>query len=287
MSDPFLRAPILLPLSTCRSSPIRRRAARCSSASATSGGRRRTGSDSMTIAGVPVALQRVDGRLHGAVRRLGEAWRPGAALTAPATTIAAGSNNTWRGRADDGRHVDALGRDVRRAACSSRRTPTPTRRARSSRGWTTLRSKIRPVRQRHPHRFGQPEPRVGLVQRLQCLDARDTGARVLVLQPGHGNGRVDGPRSYDFGDIPVTDVAATTTGDLYASSDFGVRLREVGTTSWTLAGSGMPNLEVAGLTIVPGNHGHGHGHHGDGILYAASHGLGAWKLQLGHGHGGH
>ena len=70
------------------------------------------------------------------------------------------------------------------------------------------------------------------------------------------------------------------------SSDFGVLKRE-SSGQWTPAGSGMPNVEVAGLTLVSGNDGHGHGHHGDGILYAASHGLGAWKLQLGHGHGGH
>jgi hypothetical protein len=33
----------------------------------------------------------------------------------------------------------------------------------------------------------------------------------------------------------------------------------------------MPNVEVAGLTIVPGAR----------ILYAATHGLGAWRLNLG------
>ena len=32
----------------------------------------------------------------------------------------------------------------------------------------------------------------------------------------------------------------------------------------------MPNVEVTGLTVVPGKR----------ILYAASHGLGAWRLQL-------
>jgi hypothetical protein len=33
----------------------------------------------------------------------------------------------------------------------------------------------------------------------------------------------------------------------------------------------MPNVEVAGLTIVPGER----------ILYAATHGLSAWRLNLG------
>jgi hypothetical protein len=43
-----------------------------------------------------------------------------------------------------------------------------------------------------------------------------------------------------------------------------------GTTSWALAAPGMPNVEVAGLTIVPSER----------KLYAASHGLSAWSLNL-------
>jgi hypothetical protein len=77
-------------------------------------------------------------------------------------------------------------------------------------------------------------------------------------------------RSYDWGDLPMTDVVADSNGDLYASSDFGVSRLVAGTTSWTLAGTSMPNVEVAGLTIVPEAR----------RLYAASHGLGAWQLRL-------
>jgi hypothetical protein len=78
-------------------------------------------------------------------------------------------------------------------------------------------------------------------------------------------------RSYDFGDLPVTDlVRDDATGDLYASSDFGVSLLPAGETSWVEAASGMPNVEVAGLTIVPAQR----------ILYAATHGQGAWRLNL-------
>ena len=78
-------------------------------------------------------------------------------------------------------------------------------------------------------------------------------------------------RSYDLGDLPITDVARDdVTGDLYASSDFGVVRLLSGSTSWTAAAPGMPNAEVAGLTIVPGAR----------RLYAASHGLGAWLLNL-------
>ena len=78
-------------------------------------------------------------------------------------------------------------------------------------------------------------------------------------------------RSYDFGDQPVTDLVRDgVTGDLYASCDFGVLWLAAGTTTWTSAAPGMPNVEVAGLTILPQ----------DRILYAASHGLSAWRLNL-------
>jgi hypothetical protein len=77
--------------------------------------------------------------------------------------------------------------------------------------------------------------------------------------------------SYDLGDIPITGIARDdATHDLYASSDFGVFRLARGSKSWKLAASGMPNVEVAGLTIVPSAR----------RLYAASHGLGAWVLAL-------
>jgi hypothetical protein len=78
-------------------------------------------------------------------------------------------------------------------------------------------------------------------------------------------------RSYDMDDIPVTDlVRDDLTGDLYASNDFGVLMLASGTTSWVLAASGMPNVEVAGLTIIPSER----------KLFAATHGLSAWLLNL-------
>jgi hypothetical protein len=77
--------------------------------------------------------------------------------------------------------------------------------------------------------------------------------------------------SHDFGDIPATDVAVDdVTGDVYASSDFGVFRLAAGSTAWTIAAPGMPNVEVAGLTIVPGQR----------KLFAATHGLSAWLLNL-------
>jgi hypothetical protein len=78
--------------------------------------------------------------------------------------------------------------------------------------------------------------------------------------------------SGSLADLPVNDlVRDDRTGDLYAATDFGVLRKASGSTTWTLAAPGMPNVEIAGLTILPNKR----------ILYAASHGLSAWKLTLG------
>jgi hypothetical protein len=78
-------------------------------------------------------------------------------------------------------------------------------------------------------------------------------------------------RSYHLGDVPINDVAFdSVTGDLYVSSDFGVYRLPAGSTAWRLAAKGMPTVEVPGLTIVPNAR----------LLYAATHGLGAWVLRL-------
>jgi hypothetical protein len=79
--------------------------------------------------------------------------------------------------------------------------------------------------------------------------------------------------SYDFGDLPATDVAHDeVTGDLYVSTDFGVYRLTAGGSDWTRAGVGLPNVEVAGLTMdaSPARR----------RLLAATHGLGAWLLPL-------
>jgi hypothetical protein len=74
-----------------------------------------------------------------------------------------------------------------------------------------------------------------------------------------------------MGDLPVTDlVRDDVTGDLYASTDFGVVRLPSGTTSWVVAGAGLPNVEVSGLAIAPGSR----------VLYAATHGRSAWRLTL-------
>lgn len=79
--------------------------------------------------------------------------------------------------------------------------------------------------------------------------------------------------SHNLGDLPITDlVRDDVTGTLYAGSDFGVLKLTTGSTSWKVAGRGLPNVSVTGLTVVPGER----------LLYAATHGLSAWKLKLGH-----
>src|SRR6266540_2275389 len=74
-----------------------------------------------------------------------------------------------------------------------------------------------------------------------------------------------------LGDLPINDlVRDDVTGDLYAATDSGVLSLASGSSSWLLAGPGMPNIEVAGLTIVAA----------DRKLYAATHAMGAWRFNL-------
>jgi hypothetical protein len=78
-------------------------------------------------------------------------------------------------------------------------------------------------------------------------------------------------RSYDFGDLPVNDlVRDDATGDLYAGTDFGALRLAAGTTTWTTSAPGLPNVEVTSLEILPSER----------ILYAATHGLSTWRLNL-------
>ena len=81
---------------------------------------------------------------------------------------------------------------------------------------------------------------------------------------------LDGAGLTALPDIPATDIVRDTNGDLYASSDFGVMRLPSGTTAWEQAGAGLPDVEVAGLTIVPQSR----------KLYAATHGRSAWALNL-------
>jgi len=81
---------------------------------------------------------------------------------------------------------------------------------------------------------------------------------------------LDNPGGTAFPDFPATGIARDSNGDLYVSNDFGVMVLANGSTSWATAGTGLPMVEIAGLTIVPSAR----------VLYAATHGRSAWKLTL-------
>jgi hypothetical protein len=77
--------------------------------------------------------------------------------------------------------------------------------------------------------------------------------------------------SSNLPDFPITSIVRDdATGDLYASSDFGVMRLARGSATWTVAGSGLPMVEVPNLQIVPRAR----------LLYAATHGRSAWVLRL-------
>jgi hypothetical protein len=72
-------------------------------------------------------------------------------------------------------------------------------------------------------------------------------------------------------DLPVTAVVRDDqTGDIYASNDFGVMRLPRGSTTWLAAGTGLPMVEVNGLTISTSGR----------KLFAATHGRSVWSLQL-------
>ncbi|HXO28365.1 MAG TPA: exo-alpha-sialidase [Thermoanaerobaculia bacterium] len=98
-------------------------------------------------------------------------------------------------------------------------------------------------------------------------------------QPGHvfdvtWNGATATFVSLDgtsFPNLPANGVAHDdVNGDLYVSTDFGVLRLANASTTWTVAGSGLPMVEVPALTIIPSAR----------LLYAATHGRSAWVLQL-------
>jgi hypothetical protein len=82
---------------------------------------------------------------------------------------------------------------------------------------------------------------------------------------------LDGSGGPAFPDFPATGVAFDSgRGDLYVSNDWGVLRLPNGSSDWEVAGTGLPKVEVAGLTIVPSAR----------KLYAATHGRSAWQLTL-------
>jgi hypothetical protein len=103
---------------------------------------------------------------------------------------------------------------------------------------------------------------------------------VTPTQPGHifdvhfhpGTLQADWKEiSSNLGDQPVTGLALDTlTGSLYASTDFGAVVLRRGSSMWIPAAGGLPPVAVYGLTIDVNAR----------VLYAATHGRGAFKLDL-------
>jgi hypothetical protein len=81
---------------------------------------------------------------------------------------------------------------------------------------------------------------------------------------------LDGSGAQMFPDFPATAIAHDSNGDLYVANDWGVLRLPNGSSDWEVAGTGLPTVEVAGLTIVPSAR----------RLYAATHGRSAWQLTL-------
>jgi hypothetical protein len=81
--------------------------------------------------------------------------------------------------------------------------------------------------------------------------------------------------SYDVGDQPVNDaVLDVASGDVYVSTDSGVYRLVQGTQTWVPAADGLPDVTVSGLTLAASTQA------GDRLLYAATHGRGAYRLRL-------
>ena len=80
--------------------------------------------------------------------------------------------------------------------------------------------------------------------------------------------------SYDIGDQPLNDaVLDGATGDLYVSTDFSVFRLVKGTLRGSAAADGLSAATVSGLTLASSTR-------GDRLLYAATHGRGAFRLRL-------
>jgi len=80
--------------------------------------------------------------------------------------------------------------------------------------------------------------------------------------------------SNDLGDQPVNDVVLDAkTGDVYVSTDFSVLKLASGTHTWVPAAAGLPPVTTPGLTLAPTKQ-------GARLLYAATHGRGAYRLRL-------
>ena len=97
-------------------------------------------------------------------------------------------------------------------------------------------------------------------------------------QPGHvfqvdydGEGATFTSMDHNLQDLPINHIVRDDlTGDLYAATDYGVLVLRDGTTRWEQAGEGLPVVLTPHLEIHPEHR----------LLFAATHGLGGWYLNL-------
>ena len=227
----------------------------------------------MTLRRGEPALQRVD--RHFTVARAATGRELGPTPSDRRRLGRPGRRRDGRDRADGGRHVHGVGgHDHRpRVRVEERRRRSASARS-AGRGSTTTRPRRTASSSSIYVDPDEREPRVDLVQRLQRQHPGHAGPRlrgdVTTRAPARRPGRT-GPTTGATCRSP-TSPSTTVTGDLYASSDFGVSMpRRPARRAGCAPRTGMPNVEVAGLTMVSGER----------VLYAASHGLGAWRLRLG------
>ena len=81
---------------------------------------------------------------------------------------------------------------------------------------------------------------------------------------------LDGQANNGFGDIPASSIIVAPSGTIYVGNDFGVVVKRVGSSVWSRAAAGLPNVTVADLVYVPEK----------SVLYAATHGQGVWQLPV-------
>lgn len=93
----------------------------------------------------------------------------------------------------------------------------------------------------------------------------------VTYNPGTQTATWSGDLANNLGDQPITGIAVDwNTGDMYVSTDFGVFVRLNRSTTWQPAAGSLPPVAVYGLTLDLNAR----------ILYAATHGRGAWRLDL-------
>ena len=80
----------------------------------------------------------------------------------------------------------------------------------------------------------------------------------------------DGQKINGYGDIPANAIIVTNRGTYYVANDYGVVVKELNSTVWKMSPAGLPNMDVADLVYVPQRD----------VLYAVTHGQGAWQLKV-------